>query len=78
MVDEKRIAFNPSVELSYLPDEAQKEAVGNHGNAAKYADAFAGTANETTQCTRQVKRGHHASIPVGRQAKPEGESKYQT
>ena len=46
LVDEKKISFNPAVELSYLDEAQQRDFFAGHGRDPKRAVPVAGAANE--------------------------------
>lgn len=53
LVDEKKISFNPAVELSYL-DEAQQRDFAGHGRDPKRTVPVAGAANEKAGAGRKA------------------------
>ncbi|EJW91340.1 ParB-like partition protein [gut metagenome] len=54
MVDEKKIAFNPAVELSYLKPEEQKGFSGGNGLCPDHSFSFTGTEAEKIQSGRKM------------------------
>ena len=69
MVDEKKIAFNPAVELSYLKKEEHERLSGSDGLCSGDSFPVAGTAAEKIQSGRKMQPGRHVCHYVRRKEK---------
>ena len=73
MVDEKKIAFNPAYELSFLKKEEQRDLLGRDGQRTGHAVALSGPAAEKVQPGGPPDPRHDARHHGGRKEKRPGQ-----
>jgi hypothetical protein len=76
MVDEKQIAFNPAVELSYLAENEQQELYNTMQSEDCTPVFGTGAADEKAQSGRQAEHGCHLFHSHRGKAQSKGKIQY--